>query len=185
MKRVAQLACLLVICAVAAVAAHADSTTTTSTNTDPRVILNDPACPEGAYCVNLTYTGDGSATYTEDDPLEFLAPTPLPNGLDYTCGSTTDENISCATIITQPPPVSFLGVYFWGMSLSPGQVVTLGALGGPVSFDLPENFSCTDGGCSDGIIELTPEPSTAILFAIGLAFLLAGTKRRFGLFDRA
>ena len=185
MKRVAQLACLLMIWGVVAVAAHADSTTAgSSTAPDPKVILNDPSCPEGAYCVNLTFTGDGSTTYTQDDPLQFSAPQPFPNGLSYTCGSDSPD-IMCQVIVSQTPPVTFLGTYFWGMTLSPGQVVTVGSQGGYLQLDLPTDFACTDGGCVNGVIELTPEPSTAILYFIGFALLFAYTKRRFGFSSQA
>lgn len=183
MKRVAQLVCMLMVWGIVAVAAKADTSSTLPAG-DPKVILNDPSCPQGAYCVNLTYTGDGPATFTSDDPLFFQAPQPFPNGLSYTCGSDSPD-ILCQVIVSQPPPpVSFLGAYFWGagdgLTLSPGEVVTVGSQGGYLALDLPENFACTDGGCANGIIELTPEPSTAILYLLGFGLLFACTKRRFG-----
>lgn len=189
MKRVAQLICLLMVWGVVAVAAHADSTTTgSSAPPDPKVILNDPSCPEGAYCVNLTYTGDGSATYTESDPLLFSTPQPFPNGLSYTCGSDS-PNIACQPIVSQQTPVTFLGVYFWGtgdgLTLTPQEVVTVGVEGGYLQLDLPTDFACTDGGCANGVIDLTPEPSTAILYFIGFGLLFAYTKRRFGFSSQA
>ncbi|HEX5425946.1 MAG TPA: hypothetical protein VFW94_20525 [Candidatus Acidoferrales bacterium] len=184
MKRVAQFACLLMILGIVAVAAHADSTTGTVAPPDPKVILNDPSCPQGAYCVNLTYTGRASATYTSDDPLEFLTPQPVPDGLSYTCGSDT-PSITCQVIVSQPPPVQFLGAYFWGMTLSPGEVVTIGSQGGYLDLDLPSDFVCTDGGCTNGVIDLTPEPSTAILYFLGFGLLFACTKRRCGFSSQA
>lgn len=185
MKRVAQFACLLMVWGIMSVVTHADSTTTTSTTpADPKIILNDPACPDGAFCVDLTFTGETSTAYTSSNPLEFLTPAPVPDGLNYTCASTTDPSIACATILTQPPPVTLLGAYFWNFELSPGQVVTIASQGGPLQLDLPADFSCSDG-CSDGVISLTPEPGTIILYAIGFLFLLGFAGRRFGFGARA
>lgn len=188
MKRLAQFACLLMIFGIVAVAAHADSTTGTVAPPDPKVILNDPACPEGAYCVDLTFIGTdspesgSSETFGPDNPLEFTTPSPFPNGLSYTCGSDTFAN--CNTIVTQTPPIDFNGVYFWNGTLTVGSTYTIGSQGGPLLLNLPSDFSCSQG-CSNGIIELTPEPSTAILYFLGFGLLFACTKRRFGFSSQA
>lgn len=185
MKRVAQFACLLMIFGFVAVAAHADSTTPP---TDPKIILNDPACPEGAYCVDLTFIGSkgsetgSTQTFDSRNPLEFTTPYPFPEGLSYTCGSDTFEN--CTTIVTGAPPIDLNGVYFWNGTLTVGNIYTIGSQGGPLLLNLPSDFTCTSG-CSNGVIALTPEPSTALLYLVGFGLLFAFTKRRFAFSSRA
>lgn len=183
MRQVAKFACLLMVWGIVAVAAHADSTTTTtSTTADPTIILNDPSCPDGAYCVDLTFVGNGDVqagtqqTFDSSNPLEFTTPYPFPNGLSYTCSSDTFAN--CNTIVTAAPPIDLNGVYFWNGTLTVGNTYTIGSQGGPLLLDLPSDFTCTVG-CSNGVIDLTPEPGTIILFAIGFLFLLGFTARGF------
>lgn len=184
MKRVAQFACLLMVWGMMSAVAHADSTTTTTSTTpaDPTIILNDPSCPDGAYCVNLTFIGTGDQqagaqqTFDSSNPLEFTTPYPFPNGLSYTCSSDTFAN--CNTIVTGAPPIDLNGVYFWNGTLTVGNTYTIGSQGGPLLLDLPSDFTCTDG-CANGVISLTPEPGTVILFAIGFLFLIGFTGRRF------
>ena len=187
MKRVAQLACFLMIWGVVAAVAHADSSSGTSTTPDPKVIVDDPACPDGAYCVNITFIGTDSPeagsteTFSASNPLEFTTPYPFPNGLSYTCGSDTFAN--CNTIVTSGTPIDFDGVYFWNGTLTVGDSYTIASQGGPLLLDLPSDFSCAV--CTNGIIELTPEPSTAILYFVGFGLLFAYTKRRFGFANQA
>lgn len=177
MKRLMCLAFFLVVAGISATAARADSTN------DFRVILNDPSCPSTAFCVNIGSTGTGSETFTVSNPLVFYAPPqPIPAGQTAACGSTTDPSISCGLFtIPTTDPQTFLGVAFWGFTLGPNQDLTIGVTGTQLlSLNLPTGFQCDPvSACPNGIITLTPEPSTVLLLISGL-LALAVSRRRFG-----
>lgn len=177
--RVTFLALLLVVLGCAATSARADSTS------DFRVILNDPSCPQGAYCAQLGYTGTAPVTYTESNPLVFYAPEPIPvvpGGQTATCASDffTGEGSGC-TVWAVPSTTdanTFLGVAFWGTeTVDVGSGFTIGVSGTSLSLLLPANFECDDQACPNGVITLTPEPSTIVLLAGGLLFLAFFRKR--------
>ena len=173
---------LLAILGTSAVAAQAHTPIDSgSLISDPRVILNDPSCPTGAYCVDLLYIGPTLTVgpFPFHTPFVLSTPSPDPVPPIYTCGSNIfDVSLPTGTITSfRPLRGTFTGCDFWDGTITSGETVTLSAAGGPVQFTLPTGFSCPDGGCSDGIIDLSPEPAAALLYMTGLIFL-AGLGRR-------
>lgn len=175
MKRLMCLALFLVVASISATAARADSTN------DFRVILNDPSCPSGANCVDLGYNGSFNL-----NGIIFWSPTPspVPEGQTAACGSNFFSH--CADIVLPYPlfppddnPLSLYGVAFWGGTITPGEDLTIGVSGTSLSLLLPANFECDNNACPNGIITLTPEPSTVLLLISGL-LALAVFRRRFG-----
>lgn len=187
MTKLARVFCFLVILGSSAVAAYAQTPIDSSSVIgDPTVAARDPSCPTDAYCVPITYDGTKSHYYGSIfDALTFLVPDPpgpLPNGSSYTCETGVSGDIfkHCLVIALPTPlfpltdPIDFYGVLFWGGTLTPDEVVTLSSVGGPVEFDLPANFK------GPKIIDLSPEPGTALLYMTGLVVLVGFVRKRFG-----
>jgi PEP-CTERM motif len=172
-KQLTRVVLLLMFFGITAIASRADSTN------DFKVILNDPSCPTTAFCVDIGYTGTGTVTYTASDPLVFNAPAQaIPPDQTVACGSTIDPSIQCGVFtIPTGDPTTFLGVAFWGFTVSPDQGdLTVGLTGTDLlMLDLPSGYACDPpSACPNGIITLTPEPSTVLLLMsglLGLAFL--------------
>jgi hypothetical protein len=190
MKLVRAFCCLAALVGFCALVARADDTAS-----DPVITMHEPdpaACPTGAYCINLTY--EGPTTLFGDIlfatvPASGLPATIVPPPPTYSC----DTNAPLAVFIAQysdvsapPPPITgdFVGCLYLGL-LTTGETFTLSADGGPIVLSNPntEDWVCQDAAqCSDGDLDLTPEPGTGVLFASGLLLLsLAGfARKRFG-----
>lgn len=176
MKQLTRVVLLLMVFGVTAIASRADSTN------DFKVILNDPTCPWNAFCVDIGSTGNSSVTYTASDPLVFNSPAQaIPVGQTVACGSTVDPSMQCGVFtIPTGDPTTFLGVAFWGFTVTPGEDLTVGLTGTDLlTLDLPSGYACDPASaCPDGMITLTPEPSTVLLLMSGLLGL-ALLRRRF------
>jgi hypothetical protein len=179
---------LVLLVGFCAVIARADATTPG----DPRVRADDPVCPTGAYCVTIESTTAVTVPYCDPfvllldpsacpgtpfnlavaDPPGFYSVPPV-----YTCGSNIfGEAVPTGTLF---PTITFTGCNFADGTIPADTPITISSMGGPVILDLPEGFTCPDGGCSDGQIDLTPEPRTSVLFVTGLLlFSLAGFARK-------
>lgn len=183
MKQLTRAGIFLMLLTSLAVVARADGTSATATSSnDFKVILNDPSCPSDAFCVDIGYGGSTTVNYTVSNPLVINAPPqPIPQGQTAACGSTTDPSISCDVFaIPSGDPQTFLGVAFWGFSVSPDSPdLTVGVSGIQLlTLDLPAGYSCDPpSACPNGIITLTPEPSAAFLLMSGLLALAVFRKR--------
>lgn len=182
---------LLLILGISAVATKAQTAAP-----DPGIFLDDPSCPSGVYCVDLTYDGTSPLTIAPflssfPPPTPFNVSVPDPPGSYsalpplYTCNSNIfSTSLPTGTLSLTPGDSAFTGCDFWGGTINPGTpgmptVLTLYAVGGPVELAVPEDFSCS-GSCSDGIAYLgpTPEPSTALLYLTGILCLVVFGRRR-------
>jgi hypothetical protein len=187
MKRLAQFACFLMMWGVMAAVTHAD-TTATSPASDPRVILNDPSCTQ-EFCVTLTFNTSQPGTVFVPD-LTFLVPNPpgelsIGPGESYTCSSNVFFTcLPLENVFESLPPTEFYGFTFIAGSLYNGESLSLSS-NAPIELTLPPGLSCSGADCSGNVVDLAPEPSAALLCAIGLAFLLACAGKRFGLSIRA
>lgn len=148
---------------------------------DPTIELDDPSCPSGAFCVDLTYTGP--STFFFLPPLIFSVRNPpgeFPVPPVYTC----ESNIFAVNLALPLFSKSeFTGCLFDLGELTHNEPLTISSLGGPVELTLPNNFSCPS--CSDGTINLSPEPGTAILYVSGLLCLVGIIRKRFRADSRA
>jgi hypothetical protein len=194
MKIATRVGLLLVIFGATAIAARAQTSIDPRTFTDPRVILNDPSCPSGAFCIDLSYTGNPKEfTLLPFGPLQFLVPgSGYPNPFEYSCSEDIPLFRGSPAFTFPGLPVDrrgkFHGCDFFGY-IAPG-TFTIAVLGGPVVLELPPGFSCTDANCSDGEIPLTknyvtPEPDTLFLYLTGLILVLAFTRKRWPRSGRA
>jgi hypothetical protein len=177
--RLSRFLCLLALLGGSAVAAFADPMDPGAI-ADPSVILDDPSCPAGAFCVDLMYSGP-TTTFTLSNPLQFLVPNPpgeYPIPPIYTCSTNFFPYLGLPLVTLNP--LEFHGCDFYG-TVSQGQPFTISAAGGPVELMLPDpDWTCTTEACPNNIISLTPEPSSAVLLMIGLACVVGMSGRRFG-----
>jgi hypothetical protein len=169
---------LFIILGGSATQVYADATPMDASSAigDPRIIVQDPSCPVGAYCVDLTYTGP--SMFFLFDPLVFSVPNPpgeYPVPPIYTCESNVFLVNLALPIFSHS---EFTGCLFDLGYLTQNEPLTISSLGGSVELTLPPNFSCPS--CSDDIIDLSPEPGTAILYLTGLIFLIAFCRKYFG-----
>jgi hypothetical protein len=177
--RLAKALCFLMILGSWAVAAHADPIDPNAAP-DPSILLDDPSCPSGAFCANLTYNGP-TMTFTLTDPLQFLVPNPpgaYPIPPVYTCSTSFFPFAGLPLVSVNP--LEFLGCDFYG-TVTNGEAFTISALGGPVELTVPNsNWVCTSEACPNGVISLTPEPGSAALCLIGLVCLVCFRQKTFG-----
>ena len=199
--RLVKVVCFLMLLGGSAAAAYSDPIDPASAFPDPNIVWNDPLCAAGAYCADLTYTGT-TMTFCDGvigllntpgcmtgnvsnpyNPLQFLVPDPpgpypaFPNGPVYRCTTNVSPGFG-VPIILPGLPIEFNGCDFFG-TVTSGEMFTISALGGPVELSLPTDFSC-QSSCSDGNINLTPEPGSAPLCVAGLVCLLGFGRKRFG-----
>ena len=196
MKKLMWVACFVILFGGSAIATHAQ------TPVDPTISLHYPdppgACPTGAYCVNLAYSGPTEFVY------DYLFPTVPASGIPgavifpppptwmcstndtYMVGPSTYSDTFDASYSdvsgTSEVTGNFIGCAFSG-KLTRGDTFTISAQGGTVVLSLPTGFSCQAGqNCSGNDINLTPELGTGFLFLSGLLlFSLGGfARKRFG-----
>jgi len=165
---------------ISAIAAYAQtSIPSSSVIPDPHVVFNspDPPCTGTCYSVDLTYTGapeNGVIFSVPGPPGSFLVANPPA----FTC----DSNVfACA-----PDEIGneFFAFSFFDGTLTSGETFTLSS-DEPLDLSLPPGFTCNQpNACStvDGmpVVNLTPEPGTAVLFLSGLISVVGFAKKRFG-----
>ena len=177
--RLSRVLCLLALLGGPAVAAFADPIDP-SAIADPSIRLDDPVCPAGAFCIDLSYSGP-TMTFTLAHPLEFLVPNPpgaYPIPPIYTCSTNFFPYLGLPLLTFDP--LEFHGCDFYG-TVKSGEAFTISAAGGPVNLSLPDpDWACTSQACPNGIVSLTPEPSSAVLCMIGLVCLFGLSGRRYG-----
>ena len=197
MKKLALLVGFLIVFGGSAVATHAQ------TPVDPTIALHypdPPACPTGAYCVNLSFDNTtGSPAFINElfatVPSSGLPDTVLspgfPPAVTYSCQGSgglflfypvTDPGFP--TFPYSQTSASFLGCDFLGLVPSGVSTYTISSSGGYVTLDLGSGF-CPDGetSCPAGTeVTLAPEPNTFLLFMSGLVLFCMGgfARKRFG-----
>jgi hypothetical protein len=135
------------------------------------------------------YTG-GPALFTiiPNDPLVFSVPNPpgeYPATLfppTYKCESNVLVGVPTGQI---GPPTEFTGCDFYGY-LPGSETFTLSVTGGSgIVLALPTDFGCvTPSEChmvnGQDVVDLSPEPATALLYVTGLVLLVGFARKRFG-----
>ncbi|MGA9882384.1 MAG: PEP-CTERM sorting domain-containing protein [Candidatus Acidiferrales bacterium] len=173
---------LLLFMSLAAIARADDAPATLN---DFKVVLNDPSCPSGTICADIGY--EGPSEYVSIlNPVIFVATSPVLIPAGQTAACSSDFLSNCAVIFPgngegnpTDPFDYFYAVAYWGGTISQQEDLDVGVSGlSSLALDLPANFECDDNACPNGVVTLTPEPPTVLLFVSGL--LLLGFFRRRG-----
>jgi hypothetical protein len=201
LRQITQVLCSLILVAGSATVVRAQTQIDPSSLTDPKVRIDDPTCPAGSYCVTIELESTTPITIGPYDPFKppnnqpndpFVLSVANPPGSYsvppiYTCGSNIfDFWLPTGTFSFPPLSITFTGCDFWGGTIPAGMPITVSSTGGPVVLNLPSGFSCIDGNCMDGVMDLapevTPEPGTALLYFTGLLLFVAVIGKRDFLF---